>query len=243
MIVQFFVFPYIANRYGVLNCLKVSSLGFPIAYALIPFTALFPTNTLRQTAAFILMCGKLACVVFAFPCCTILLTNSAPSVQVLGTLNGMATSVGAIGRALGPALIGAAFSIGVKLGFMIFPWWLLALISLLSAIPVFWMIETDGFAGASSDVDEDSEDDEFYDNDDVNNDIEYHDGTPAEYDGLIEHVDSKAIDAATTGTSQVIVERPIPDDDGRSVENLIDNSSLIDNPPPNVSSNSRFLEQ
>ncbi|KAM5443652.1 hypothetical protein MferCBS31731_001426 [Microsporum ferrugineum] len=145
MVVQFFIFPPTAKRFGVLRCFKVTALMFPILYFLTPFLALFPTDGARQFATVILMAIKLSAVVFAFPSSIILLTNSAPSVRVLGTLNGVATSVSAIGRAIGPAALGEIFSIGVKAGYMIIPWWTLAFIAAISALPAFWIIETDGF--------------------------------------------------------------------------------------------------
>ncbi|OAL64390.1 MFS transporter [Trichophyton rubrum] len=115
--------------------------------------ALFPTDSTRQLATVILMAIKLSAVVFAFPSSIILLTNSASSVSVLGTLNGVATSASAIGRAIGPAALGGVFSIGVKAGYMIIPWWTLAFIAAISALPAFWIIETDGFAGDTGEQD------------------------------------------------------------------------------------------
>ncbi|PGH10191.1 hypothetical protein AJ80_07550 [Polytolypa hystricis UAMH7299] len=157
MFVQFLIFPYVAQRYGILRCLKVSSLAFPLMYFLTPFAALFSTNTARMIAVFILLCGKLAFVVFAFPSCTILLTNSAPSLRVLGTLNGVATSVSGIGRALGPAFIGGVYSFGVKRGYMIIPWWTMAAVGCLSAVPMFWIEEQDRLS--SGDKEDDKEED------------------------------------------------------------------------------------
>ena len=103
------------------------------------------------------MLTKLTASIFGFPCCTILLTNSAPSLRVLGTLNGVGTSVSALGRGAGPALAGATFSFGLKRGFVIIPWWTLAVLAGLTAIPTFWIKETDGFKG-HEDADEDEED-------------------------------------------------------------------------------------
>lgn len=153
MLIQFFVFPNTAKRYGVLNCLKVTSLVFPVLYLVTPFIVLVPESLARATI-FSLMMVKLAMVIFSFPCCTILLTNSATSLSVLGTLNGVGTSVSAIGRASGPALVGATFSYGIKKGYVIIPWWILAVVGALSAVPVFWIIETDGFLGNDHESDE-----------------------------------------------------------------------------------------
>ncbi|PYH94226.1 permease of the major facilitator superfamily [Aspergillus ellipticus CBS 707.79] len=157
MVVQFLVFPVAAKRLGILNCLKIVVLIFPILYLLTPFTALVP-HPFRDVTVFLLMLGKLAASIFGFPCTTVLLTNSATSLSVLGTLNGVGTSFSAIGRAAGPALTGQAFSYGLKKGYIIVPWWMLAVFGALSAIPVFWTVETDGFQAEEEDVgDEDEE--------------------------------------------------------------------------------------
>ena len=145
MFVQFLVFPPVARRYGVLPCLKVATLTFPLLYVATPFTALMPTTFGQQVAMFAIMVIKSFAVVFAFPCITILLTNSAVSQRVLGTLNGVSTSVSALGRAAGPAIGGWTFSVGVDNGYVIFPWWTLAAFAALGAIPVWWLVEMEGF--------------------------------------------------------------------------------------------------
>ncbi|KAH1702841.1 hypothetical protein KXX23_007318 [Aspergillus fumigatus] len=157
MFVQFFIFPVAAKRFGVLNCTKATAIASPVLYLMTPFTALVPAS-IRSFVVFMLMLSKLICSIFSFPCCTILLTNSAASLSVLGTLNGVATSVNALGRAAGPALIGAAFSYGVNKGYVILPWWLLAFFAALSAVPVFWVDETDGFQGGQESESEAAED-------------------------------------------------------------------------------------
>ena len=156
MIVQFSFFPWVAKNFGVLNCTKLVYLIFPVLYLITPFTALVP-KPIRNYCVFLLMLTKLTASIFGFPCCTILLTNSAPSLRVLGTLNGVGTSVSALGRGAGPALAGATFSFGLKRGFVIIPWWTLAVLAGLTAIPTFWIKETDGFKG-HEDADEDEED-------------------------------------------------------------------------------------
>jgi len=110
------------------------------------------------------MLVKCFCGIFAFPCSTILLTNSAASLKILGTLNGVATSISALGRAVGPALAGATFTGGVDIGYVLISWWTLALIAMIGAIPVFFLVEMEGFGGPQ---DDDSDDEaEFEDDDD-----------------------------------------------------------------------------
>jgi hypothetical protein len=143
MMIQFLCFPPIAKRYGVLNCFKGAAIAMPIIFFITPFTALVP-GSLRLPAVLLIMLAKLGATVFGIPCCTILLTNSAASMTVLGTLNGVGTSVSALGRAAGPALIGAAFSWGVKKGFVLVPWWLLGTLGFFAVIPAYWIVEQEG---------------------------------------------------------------------------------------------------
>lgn len=157
MLVQFFIFPPVARRYGVLRCLRTCALIMPFIYFFVPFTALLPDRTSQQVVIFAFMLAKGFCTTFAFPSATILLTNSASSLRILGTLNGLATSCGALGRAGGPAIGGAVFTVGVQRGYIIAPWWLLSAIAILAAIPTFWLIEGEGFGGEDDNV-EDSDD-------------------------------------------------------------------------------------
>lgn len=160
MLVQFILFPPIARNFGVLNCLKVVSLTFPFVYIATPFTALLPSDKLREGVMLALMLCKCLCAIFAFPCSTILLTNSASSLKILGTLNGVATSISAIGRASGPALAGYVFTVGVKYGYVAFPWWFLAIVAMTAAIPVFMLVEMDGFGGSGDNSSDGSESDD-----------------------------------------------------------------------------------
>jgi len=157
MLIQFFIFPPVARRLGILYCLKWCVCVFPIAYFIMPFSALLPTQESQIAACFSVMILKCFCGIFAYPCSTILITNSASSLRVLGTLNGFATSVAAVGRAAGPALGGAIFTAGVKRGYVIAPWWSFSAIAILAAIPVFWLEEGEGFGGDDEVSDEEEE--------------------------------------------------------------------------------------
>jgi len=177
MFIQFLIFPPVARRFGVLNCLRVCTLTFPIVYLLTPFTVLLPTPATQQAVMFAIMFLKCWGVIFAFPCSTILLTNSAVSLRILGTLNGVATSVSALGRAAGPAIGGSTFSLGVAAGYVIVPWWTLAALAAVGAIPVWWLVEMEGFGGAA---DSDGDESETELNNDVDDDRDIDEDTIAE---------------------------------------------------------------
>jgi len=153
---QFVLFPPLARRYGVLKCFRVVAHVMPLVYILAPFSTLVPNVVGAEVTLFLLWLVKGVCTTFAFPCTTILLTNTAPSLKVLGTINGIATSVSAIGRAAGPTLGGAVFTWGAKEGYIIAPFWTLACVAALATLPTWWLVEGDGFG--NDDDDDDSED-------------------------------------------------------------------------------------
>lgn len=155
MLCQFLVFPPVARYLGVLRCLRISFLIFPFIFFVTPFTALLPTPFTQQLGVIILMMIRGVGGTFAFPTSTILLTNSAQSLRILGTLNGLATSVSAVGRAVGPAMHGSIFTWGVQRGYIVAPFWTLTVISLIASIPTWWLEEGQGFG---DDPDSDTED-------------------------------------------------------------------------------------
>ncbi|KAJ2906420.1 uncharacterized protein MKZ38_001780 [Zalerion maritima] len=143
-LVQFLLFPPACNRWGVLNCYKACTSLFPVVYFLTPYTALIQDPKTRIAIFMCLMVLKAVCVIFGFPCITILFTNSAPDLRILGTLNGFATTMSGLGRAVGPAVAGAAFTWGVKNNYVVTSWWFLSFTAALGAIPVWWIVEGDG---------------------------------------------------------------------------------------------------
>ncbi|KAF2469179.1 MFS general substrate transporter [Lindgomyces ingoldianus] len=142
---QFLVFPPFTRYFGVLPCLQMAMLIYPVVFIITPFTSLLPTQFSQQVAILILMMIRGVGGTFAFPASTIMLTNSAASLRVLGTVNGLATSVSAVGRAAGPSIGGGIFTWAVKRGYVIPPFWALAAIALLGFIPTLWLVEGKGF--------------------------------------------------------------------------------------------------
>ena len=154
---QFFLFPPLARRLGVLTCLRTAFHIFPLVFLITPFTSLIADPTTKQAAVVVLLIIRGLCGTFAFPTSTIMLTNSASSLRVLGTVNGIATTVSAVGRAAGPAISGGLFTWGVKHGYLIVPFWALAGIGIAAAIPTWWLVEGAGF-GNDDDDDDDADD-------------------------------------------------------------------------------------
>ncbi|TWU75365.1 hypothetical protein ED733_007134 [Metarhizium rileyi] len=142
-LVQFILFSPMVTRWGILNCYKVCCVVMPLVYILTPYTSLFPTSETRLMALAFVFTLKAFSVIVAFPAVIILLTNSATSLKILGTLNGFVTMVSGLGRAVGPASTGLAFSWGAKNGYVVTAYFFLAFMAILGAVPVFWIVEGD----------------------------------------------------------------------------------------------------
>ncbi|KAK5992738.1 Major facilitator superfamily multidrug transporter mfsB [Cladobotryum mycophilum] len=161
--IQFLLFPPLVRRYGVHNCFKLCSVITPVVYLLTPYTSLFPTPTTRYLAVLAVMVLKAFSIIIAFPATTILLTNSATSVRILGTLNGFATMFSCLGRALGPATTGLVFSWGAQHGYIVSAYFFLAFIAAIGAIPAFWIVEGSGPSASVESTDSsDTEGDEAF---------------------------------------------------------------------------------
>ncbi|KAK2048111.1 hypothetical protein LZ31DRAFT_539109, partial [Colletotrichum somersetense] len=137
-----------------------TAITFPVVYMLTPYVVLFENSTGRYAALMVVMLVKAFAVIVGFPCMTILLTNSASSLRILGTLNGFATMFSGFGRAFGPAAAGAAFSWGVARGYIIVAYWFLALTAVLGAIPIYMLFDYDALTQTPDATDDDEDEDE-----------------------------------------------------------------------------------
>jgi len=146
-LIQFLLFPPLCSRFGVVRCYRAAAVVFPVVYIITPYTALVQNVPARYAFFIAVLLVKGFAVIVGFPCMTILLTNSAPSLRVLGTLNGFATTFSGLGRAVGPALTGVTFTWGVQHGYGAAGWWLLAIIATVGAVPPWFIVEGDGPTG------------------------------------------------------------------------------------------------
>ncbi|KAI0967792.1 major facilitator superfamily transporter [Xylaria arbuscula] len=116
---QIFLFPYLKGRVGNVGSYRGALFGFAITMALMPFVGyvdskpLFGWGTARiwlYVELGFLLIIKNICAVGGLSSVMLLITNSAPSHASLGTLNGMAQTLSAAGRSVGPFLSGALFT-------------------------------------------------------------------------------------------------------------------------------------
>lgn len=74
----------------------------------------------------------------------ILLTHSSPSPLVLGRIHGLTVSLASLSKAVGPAVAGVLFGIGLREGVVGTAWWALAGVSVVGAIVALWLREDQG---------------------------------------------------------------------------------------------------
>lgn len=122
MVAQMVLFPMIIRRFGALKTFRFTALTYPLLYFLVPYLALLP-GPLRMPGLFCVLLWKVTHQALAYPSNMLLLTNSAPSLMVLGVINGVAASAASLSRAIGPTLSGLIQSAGLNVGCLAIPWW------------------------------------------------------------------------------------------------------------------------
>ncbi len=143
MMAQIVIFPLAVRHFGCLNTFRFVVISWPILYFLVPYLVFLPER-LQMFTIYFCLTWKITAQVLAFPANAILLTNSAPSMLVLGAINGIAASTASLMRAFGPTVTGFIHSLGLEMGYTGFAWWASGLICLLGAVESFWMLEGKG---------------------------------------------------------------------------------------------------
>ncbi|KAK6539267.1 hypothetical protein TWF694_009502 [Orbilia ellipsospora] len=157
MSLQFLLYPPIARSYGSVKLLTWSACMFPFIYIVTPYTLALKSSTAVYAVWAVIIVLKSITGVFAFTSSTILITNTASSIRVLGTLNGFATSVAAMGRAVGPSTFGWLFSVGQKVEWTTIPWVGLTIVAVMMWIWIPKLMEGQGPKGEGEGSDDDDE--------------------------------------------------------------------------------------
>ncbi|OZJ04906.1 hypothetical protein BZG36_02505 [Bifiguratus adelaidae] len=135
--VQLLCWPWIQRRLGTLRCFRTALWVYVIIYflqgyirELINFHDNVRDNTLVWIALVMALLFKTICSVTVFTSSMILISNSAPSLSTLGTINGFAQCMASGTRAIGPAVGGALYSWGLAQAWL--PWHL--------RVQVVWLV-------------------------------------------------------------------------------------------------------
>ncbi|KXH61036.1 major facilitator superfamily transporter [Colletotrichum salicis] len=143
MISTVFIFPWVTRRLGPLRLFRLLAISYFLLYLTTPYLALLPEN-LRMVGIYIMVIWKCTFSTMAYPSNAILLTNSAPSLMSLGTINGVAASTASLCRAFGPTISGFLYTLGIRTGYSGLAWWTSGAITILGAFLSMHLTEPRG---------------------------------------------------------------------------------------------------
>lgn len=129
---NYLIVPPVTRRLGSLRLFRMLAFSYFSLYLVTPYVVLLP-EAMRMSAIYLLVIWKCTFSTMAYPSNAILLANSAPSKEVLGTINGIAASTASLCRALGPTLSGLLYSLGLQTGYSGLAWWFSGLITIVGA--------------------------------------------------------------------------------------------------------------
>jgi len=140
MFIQFILFPPLVGKFGAFKVYIVIMLLYPISYIIVPYLDFIPDDY-KSTGIYATLVIRILFGCLAYPCNMILLTNSAPSLLVLGTINGVAASVASLARSFGPTVSGMLYSYGLDIGYVGLAWWINAGICVIGGLQAFWILD------------------------------------------------------------------------------------------------------
>ncbi|RMZ84494.1 hypothetical protein DV737_g1082, partial [Chaetothyriales sp. CBS 132003] len=136
---QFTLYPSVNSRFGLLKSTQWSLFAFPIAYIIAPYLSLLVRVPIVLWFGIILVVVlQVAARTFAIPGSVLLINNSSPSPQLLGTIHGMGAATSSAFRTIGPMVAGYWYSKGLQMGVVGYAWWWVAAMALVGVLPSFW---------------------------------------------------------------------------------------------------------
>lgn len=149
------LFPFVVSRLGTLNLFRVLAAFYFLLYLITPYLVLLPDNV-RIIGVYAAIIWRCTFSSMAYPSNAILLTNSAPSLQSLGTINGVAASTASLCRAFGPTVSGFLYALGLSTGYCGLAWWVNGCVAVAGAFVSFQLTEPKGRLDEKIDEDEEA---------------------------------------------------------------------------------------
>ncbi|KAF1842522.1 MFS general substrate transporter [Cucurbitaria berberidis CBS 394.84] len=133
--IQAFVFPLLADCFGVWRLLLMVTVAHPIAYFIVPFLQLLPANLLYP-GLFVCLTVRNLTSIIAFPLLLIMIKEATPDRSHLGKINGLAASTGAACRTVASPIAGLLYGISLEFHFTPLAWWGSAFVAIVGALQV-----------------------------------------------------------------------------------------------------------
>ncbi|CAG8007482.1 unnamed protein product [Penicillium olsonii] len=145
--IQSIVFPALAHYLGIWRLFIIVTVLHPIAYFMVPFLAFLPTQFLYGGIYTCLITRNILSII-DYPVLLILIKQASPSDSVMGKINGLAASAGAVARTLAPPVAGFLYSSGSRVGCTALAWWGSTLVALMGALQL-WFIQRNNHSSAT----------------------------------------------------------------------------------------------
>lgn len=138
------VYPYLQSRLTTLSLFRLSLFVFLPIYIAAPYLCLASRGWREIGLAVVVGCQIMARSV-AIPSAVILLTEAVQDKRVLGTVHGVGGMGAGLARAVGPAVGGWVFGMGLEMGIVGMVWWgWLGVVAILSLGAAYLMVEEEG---------------------------------------------------------------------------------------------------
>ncbi|KAI0450813.1 major facilitator superfamily domain-containing protein [Xylaria acuta] len=125
ILLQLFIYPRLQKRIGTRGVFRIALFLFPVTYVAAPYLSLLAgDHGARWVFLGFVVCAQIMARTMAIPSTVILLTEAAPAKTVLGTVHGAGNTLASLARAVGPAVGGYVFALGVEEGVIGLVWWL-----------------------------------------------------------------------------------------------------------------------
>ncbi|KAI0864108.1 major facilitator superfamily domain-containing protein [Xylaria cubensis] len=143
ILLQLFIYPRLQKRIGTRGVFRIALFLFPMTYVAAPYLSLLAgDHGARWVFLGFVVCAQIMARTMAIPSTVILLTEAAPAKTVLGTVHGAGNMLASLARAIGPAVGGYVFALGVDEGVVGLVWWLYLVGVAVCAL--VWSYLTDG---------------------------------------------------------------------------------------------------
>ncbi|KAI1388142.1 MFS general substrate transporter [Hypoxylon trugodes] len=146
ILLQLFIYPRLQARIGTRGVFRIALFLFPVTYAAAPYLSLLAgagEDGPRWVFLGLVVCAQIMARTMAIPSTVILLTEAAPSKKVLGTIHGAGNMLASLARAIGPAIGGYVFALGVEEGVIGLVWWMYLVAIALCALVWSYLMERD----------------------------------------------------------------------------------------------------
>lgn len=138
LFVQAIVFPIVTDKLGCFRTFMMVTLLHPVAFFIVPYLVLLPSNLLLVGIYFCLIVRQTLSIL-DYPVLLIMLKQATPAPRYLGKINGLAAAVGAACRMIAPPIAGLLYSKGRKIEFTGLAWYGAGMVAIFGAFQLFWV--------------------------------------------------------------------------------------------------------